>query len=440
MELTFSCLPLDFIRHIGIDAALDLLVIAILLFLSGMFSSSEVAFFSLNPVQLAEIQKKPTGPHAMMLKLLQRPKRLLATLLISNNLVNVAIVILASVFVLGTFDFSEFPTLGFVIEVILVTFVIVLMGEVMPKIYATQKTMSLARFVVYPVYIADKILTPFSYLLVRWTAAVDKRIARKGYHATIDDLTHAIDLTSDQSTPADEKKILKSIVRFGNIVVRQVMRPRVDIMAFDSQMRFTEVLAKVKEQGYSRIPVYEGSYDTVTGMLYIKDLLPHLDKDDDFDWQALVRRPYFVPENKKINDLLDEFQEKKIHMAIVIDEYGTALGIVSLEDILEEIVGEISDEFDDEEPFYSKLDDQNYVFEAKTPVNDVCRIMNVDRRVFGKADNLAGYILEQSGTIPGKGEVIEGKNLRFTIEASDRRRIMRIKVTRLTEPKEKANE
>ena len=432
MEFALTALlPLDIVRSIGFDAAGYVLVIFILLLFSGLFSSSEVTFFSLNPAQLSELKKNPSGPHTMILQLLQRPKKLLATLLISNNLVNVAIVILASLAVMKIFDFSSVPVLGFAIEVIIVTFLIVLLGEVMPKIYATHKTLSLARLVVYPVYVANKLMTPFSYLLVRWTAAVDKRIARRGYHATIDDLTHAIDLASDKNTPADEKMILKSIVKFGDIEVGQVMRPRVDVIGFDETLTFSAILEKVEEHGYSRIPVYRDSFDTVIGMLYTKDLLPYLEKDNSFNWQTLLRKPYFVPENKKISNLLDEFQIKKIHMAIVIDEYGTGLGIVSLEDILEEIVGEISDEFDDEEPFYSKLDDDNYVFEAKTSVNDVCRIMNIDNKVFGKAHNLAVFILEISGKIPTLNEVIEHKNMRFTIESSDKRRIKRVKVTRV---------
>ena len=426
-----ALLPLDVFHSFSVDTVVYTLIVCLLLFLSGLFSSSEVAFFSLGPVQLAELKKHPGGSNSVILLLLARPKRLLATLLISNNLVNVAIVILSSMVVFKTFDFAAFPLAGFVIEVIMITFLIVLLGEVMPKIYATHKTLSLARLVAYPIFFADKLLSPFSYVLVRCTAAVDRRISRKGYHATIDDLSHAIDLASDQSTPDDEKKILKGIVKFGNITAQQVMRPRVDVMALEKGLSYSQILKAVEEHGYSRIPVYQNSFDTVTGILYIKDLLPYLDQDDSFKWQPLLREPYFVPENKKINNLLNEFQEKKMHMAVVVDEYGMPIGIVSLEDILEEIVGEMSDEFDDEEPFYSRLDDDNFVFEAKTPIPDVCRTMNLDAKLFGGSSNLAGFILEVSGKIPQKEDVINLKTLRFTIESSDKRRIKRVKITRI---------
>jgi len=438
-SITASFTALNIFVTLGFETAVYAVVIFFLLFLSGLFSSSEVAFFSLNPAHLAELKKRPGGTGAMILHLLRHPKRLLATLLIANSLVNVGIVILSSVAILQTFDFSAFPVTGFVIEVVLVTFLIVLLGEVMPKIYATHKTLVLARLVATPIFVADKLFSPLSYVLVRWTAAVDKRIRRKGYQATLDDLTHAIDLASDQTTQADEKKILKGIVRFGNISVRQVMRPRGDVFALEEGMPFSAILDAVREHGYSRIPVYRGSFDTVTGILYTKDLLPHLDQDDTFRWQPLMRQPYFVPGNMKINSLLDEFREKRMHMAVVVDEYGMPLGIVSLEDVLEEIVGDISDEFDDEEPFYSRLDDDTFVFEAKTSVPDICRAMGLDTAVFGQASNLAGFLLGLAGRIPARGEVLAAGNLRFTIEASDKRRIKRVKVHRIV-PAVRAND
>jgi putative hemolysin len=427
---------LSILKPFNLGIALELLVIFILLFFSGLFASSEVAFFSLNPAQLDEIKNDlQRKSNALINQLLSRPKRLLATLLIANSLVNIAIIILSSYTVIQLFDFSEHPQLGFIIQVVVITFMIVLLGEVMPKVYTTHKALSMAQTVVYPIYAVDKLLSPLSFVLVSSTRIIEKRLTKKGYDITIDELTHAIDITSDQTTPADEKKILKGIVKFGNIDVKQIMKARIDVIALDKKTPFSSVLKTIEEAGYSRLPVYEDNFDRIIGILYIKDLIAHLDKDDTFKWTSIIRPPYFVPESKKINNLLDEFQDKKMHIAIVIDEYGSASGIVSLEDILEEIVGEISDEFDDDEPQYSKLDDNNFVFEAKALLNDVCRAMDIERTVFdevgGETDTLAGLLLELYGKIPNKGEKITFKDFKFTIESADKRRIKRVKVTRL---------
>lgn len=406
-----------------------------------MLASSEVAFFSLGPSQLEEIKNNlHRKSNNIINALLARPKRLLATLLIGNSLVNIAIIIISSFTVGQIFDFSLHPRLGFIIQVIVITFMIVLLGEVMPKVYATQKALSMAQTVAFPLYAFDKLLSPLSYVLVSLTHVIEKRLTKKGYDITIDELTHAIDITSDQTTPADEKKILKGIVKFGNIDVKQIMKARVDAIALEKKFPFSKVLQIVEEAGYSRLPVYEETFDKVIGILYIKDLIAHLDKNDDFKWTTLIRPPYFIPESKKINDLLDEFQEKKMHMAVVIDEYGSAKGIVSLEDILEEIVGEISDEFDDEEPVYSKLDENNFVFEAKTLLNDVCRVMEIERSLFdeitGETDTLAGLVLELAGKIPVKGEKVNFKDFIFTIESADRRKIKRVKITKVVHKEE----
>ncbi len=434
---------LSILREFAVSSAVDLVAIVVLLFFSGLFSSSEVAFFSLGPTQLEEIKNNLyRKSNNLISHLLGRPKRLLATLLIANSLVNIAIIIISSFTVNQIFDFSLHPKLGFIIQVIAITFMIVLFGEVMPKVYATHKALQMAQVVAFPIYAIDKLLSPLSYVLVSFTHVIERRLTKKGYDITIDELTHAIDITSDQTTPADEKKILKGIVKFGNIDVKQIMKARVDVIALEKKTSFSDVLKTVEEAGYSRLPVFEGTFDKVIGILYIKDLIAHLDKDDSFKWTSLIHPPYFIPESKKINDLLDEFQEKKMHMAIVIDEYGSATGIVSLEDILEEIVGEISDEFDDEEPVYSRLDENNFVFEAKTLLNDVCRVMEIERSIFddvtGEKDTLAGLVLELTGKIPLKGEKINYKDFMFTIDSADRRKIKRVKITKLVhEPEDK---
>ena len=316
--------------------------------------------------------------------MLHKPKGLLATLLITINFVNIAIVVLSSLLINLVFNFSGHETWGFVIQVVAVTFVIVLFCEVMPKVYAQQNAMRTARISVFPVYVLDKLLKPFSYFLVASTSFVEKRIQQKSYDVSVDELTHAIDVTSNKDTPEEEKKILKGIARFGNIDVKQIMKSRMDVVGVDTETKFKELLPLIIENRYSRLPVFNESFDSVTGVLYTKDLLPYLDRqqDDTFKWQSLVRPAYFVPESKKINDLLQEFQEKKMHLAIVVDEYGGNSGIVTLEDILEEIVGEIHDEFDEEELTYSKLDDRNFVFDGKALINDVCRVMELDRKNF----------------------------------------------------------
>jgi len=317
---------------------------------------------------------------------------------------------------------------------VLITFIIVMFGDVIPKVYATKNNLRLAQRFAIPLYITHRLFYPFSYLMAGTTAFIEKRMKKISYNVTIDELTHAIDIASDTTTPIEEKKILKGIVKFGNLDVTQIMRPRIDVIAFEMKTPFTELLKKILEAGYSRVPVYDENLDNVKGILHIKDLLAHFEKNDDFEWQTLMRKPFIVPESKKINDLLEEFQEKKIHLAVVVDEFGGVAGIVTLEDILEEIVGELNDEFDDDETFYSKLDDNNYVFEAKTSITDVCRIMNFDLEEFddvkGETSTLAGLILEIVGKIPSTGEVIRYKNFDFKIEGADKRKIKRVKITR----------
>ena len=428
----------------SIEFMIESIVLVSLLLFSGFFSGAETAFFAINPAQLYSLKDSTSGPSRVVFRLLEKPKRLLATLLITVNFINIAIVVISSLMISQIFNFTHHQTIGFLIQVVAVTFVIVLFCEVMPKVYATQNAIRFSQWSAIPVYLVDKVLRPISSLLVFSTSMVDKRMIHKGYDVSVDELTHAIDVTSDKNTPDDEKKILKGIARFGNIDVRQIMKSRMDVIAFDNQLSFPELFPIIVENKYSRVPVFEGSFDAVIGVLYIKDLLPYLDKQNDstFDWMKLVRPAYFVPESKKINDLLQEFQEKKIHLAIVVDEYGGTSGIATMEDVLEEIVGEINDEFDDDEVFYSKLDEYNYVFEGKTLLNDLCRVTEIDREIFSTGDTdvetLAGFILEMKGSIPFRNEVLSHEGVLFTIESADRKRIKRVKLT-LPEKKEDQN-
>lgn len=432
--ISASIIKPDFVFSIGLFFQLILFVG--LLFVSGYYSGTETAFFALTPAQFFSLKESESGRSKMLYKLLEKPKTLLATLLITINFVNIAIVVLSSLIMEEVFDFTQHETIGFLIQVVILTFVIVMFCEVMPKIFATQNPLRSSLGSAYSVYILDKLLRPLSSVLVMSTSIVDKRFGQKGYDVSMDELTHAIDITSDKSTPEEEKNILKGIARFGNIDVKQIMKPRMDVVAFSKDLTFSELFPLIVENRYSRVPVYEGSFDKVIGVLCIKDLLPFLDKKNDssFDWLKQIRPAYFVPESKKINDLLKEFQELKNHLAIVIDEYGGSSGIVTLEDVLEEIVGEINDEFDEDELFYSRLDAKNYVFEGKTNLNDISRVMEIDRKIFQtgndeEPDTLAGLILYIKGGIPPRFEVVEHNNIKFTIESSDRKRIKRVKIT-----------
>ncbi len=413
----------------------SLITIIFLLICSAMISGAEVAYFSLTPAHLKEIKSKEIPVNKVILAHLKAPKRLLATILISNNFVNVAVVILSTFFSGHLFDFSSFPVLGFVIEVVVITLLLLLFGEIMPKIYANQKQIVFARLMARPLKILSSIFYPVSSLLMASTKVIDKRLVTKGQSISMTELTDAIDLTVEKGKPTEETKILKGIVRFSDIAVSEIMRSRMDVVSVDIDMPFNRVIQVVVESGYSRIPAFEESFDNVRGVLYVKDLLPYLNSGEHFNWTTLLRPSFFVPENKKINDLLQEFQEKKIHLAIVVDEYGGTSGIVTMEDIIEEIIGEITDEFDTPEDGigYKKLDDHNYIFEGKTSINDFCKVTGFDDDVFdeikGDADSLAGVILELLGEIPEKGKDISYRNFSFKIISVDKRRIKQIKVT-----------
>jgi len=317
--------------------------------------------------------------------------------------------------------------------VIAVTFLILLVGEVTPKIYATQNPLNSARTLVFLVQFLQKLFSPVSSVLIYSTSLLDKVIKRKSHNISVDELSHALELTSDEDIPEEDHKILRGIVKFGNTDVKQIMRSRMDVTAFEYKTNFKKLLADITSFGFSRVPIYKESLDHIAGVLYTKDLLQYLNEADGFNWQSIIRPPFFVPENKKIDDLLREFQHKKIHLAIVVDEYGGTSGIVTLEDVIEEIVGEINDEFDDDDLIYSKLDDANFVFEGKAPLNDIYRILEVDsddfENVKGEADTLAGFLIELEGRIPTKNEKIKFKNLLFTVESADNRKVKRVKVT-----------
>lgn len=416
-----------------LSVIISIVLIGLLLLCSALMSGSENAFFSLSTQTLDELRETDSSYARATVYLLNHPKKLLATILIANNFVNVAVVMISSFIVSIVFNFTLYPLAGFILQVVVITFLIVMIGEVLPKIYAVQNSMKLVKLMAVPMLSLSKVLYPFVYVLEKSTSIIDKRITKKGHMLSIDELTHAINITSEEDAPNDEKEILRSIVNFGNISVKEIMKPRMDVVAYENTITLSELIKEINEWGYSRIPVYEDNFDKVIGVLYIKDLLPHLNKDDSFKWQQLIKPPYFVPESKKIDDLLKEFQSKRVHLAVVVDEYGGTNGIVTMEDILEEIFGEIKDEFDDDELFYSKLDENNYVLEAKIPLNDMCKLMELDDNVFdsvrGESDTLGGMILEITRKIPNLKQKVEYGDFTFTIESVDKRKIKRVKVT-----------
>ncbi|MBN3036497.1 MAG: gliding motility-associated protein GldE [Bacteroidales bacterium] len=412
-----------------------MLVNLILFLCSAMISGAEVAFFSLNPAQ-KQLLKDGYGRNSrLIIELLETPKKLLATILIVNNFVNVTIVILSAFLIGRLFDFSPYPFWGYVIQVFAITFLILLLGEILPKIYATQRALSFAHVMARPMFVLIAVFRPLSILLERSTRIIDRKVARKTASISMSELSDAIDITSSEETPEEERQILRGIVKFGDTEVREIMKSRMDVTTVESSVPFPELIRIVIQSGYSRIPVFEENFDKVLGILYIKDLLPHLDETGEFNWLHLVRPVVFVPENKRISDLMQEFQEKKMHMAVVVDEYGGTSGIVTLEDIIEEIIGEISDEFDvpGDEVDYTRLDERNFLFEGRTSLNDFCKITGVDDKLFdrvkGDSDTLAGLILELEGEIPHRGTQVEFDRFLFRIETADSRRIKKIRVT-----------
>ena len=426
-------LLIGFIKPFTLSTLLSFCVLILLLLFSALISGSEVAYFSLNPRENEELNSSDKKSHDNMKLLLSAPKKLLATILISNNFVNVAIIILSTYTIENAFDLNALPTwISFLIQVAGITFIILLFGEVIPKVYATKHALKMAETMSSALILLKKVFQPISSLLIHSTGIIDKKIKKKGLDVSVEELSDALDLTEGIPQDNDEHRILKGIVKFGETSVKQVMKARMDVIAIEHNTSFNEVLNIIMDCGHSRIPVYEDSFDKIQGLLYIKDLLPHIKEGDNFDWIKLIRNPFFVPENKKLDDLLKEFQDKKIHLAIVVDEYGGSSGIITLEDVLEEIVGEISDEFDADDIFYSKLDENNYIFEGKTSLNDIFKLIKIeDETIFDDintdADTLAGLVIEIAGKIPLKNEKINYKNFTFIIEAADKRRVKRIK-------------
>lgn len=417
-----------------------LLAMLLLLVVSAFISASEVALFSLSPVQKEELRESDDPVNADIIQLLEKPDReraprkLLATILIANNAVNIAIVLLSSLVAAELVPAHRYPLwMVFVVHVAVVTFIILLFGEMIPKIYATRSNLTVARIMARPLIIACWLFTPISALLLA-TSRYFESLLRKNTNTVIsvDELGHALELTANEERTAEEHKILEGIVTFGAKEVAQIMTPRTEIAALPDDSDFDSVLKFIRHKGFSRIPVYKNSLDDISGFLFIKDLLPYY-RQADFHWQSLVRPPYFVSENKKIDDLLQEFQRDKIHLAIVVDEYGGTSGLVTLEDVLEEVVGEIADEFDEDENRYSQLDERNYVFEAHIALSDLCRILNIDESEFEEArgDNttLAGLLIELAGKIPARGEVIHFNGYRFAVEVADHRKVKRVKIT-----------
>ena len=416
----------------------------VLLLCSALISGTEVAFFSLSKTDIIKISDETKGQNPVVL-LLQNPSKLLATILITNNFINILIVLIFAS--LGEVFLKEqslsLTILGFIlpssivkfsIEVLLVTFFILLFGEVLPKVYASRRALKFCNLMCRPLQFLSFFLTPLSFPLINLTNVIEKKLGSKNSNFSVEILSKALELTSEGSTTKEEKKILEGIVSFGNTETVQIMKPRIDIFALSHDETYDEVLTKILKHGYSRNPVYKNSIDNIVGILYAKDLLGFLDNKD-FDWQELLREPFFVPENKKLDDLLVEFRERKNHLAIVVDEYGGTSGIVTLEDVIEEIVGEINDEFDTDDLSYSKIDANNYIFDGKITIKDFCKVLeDTNEEKFeeykGESETIAGFILEISGKFPKIGEKINFDRFTFTIEALDRKRIKQLKVTR----------
>ncbi len=415
------------------DHVVSLIIIFILIACSALVSASEVAFFALGPAEKKDLEEDSSRSSQAILKLLAKPKDLLATILITNNFINVCIIILSTEVIDQFFPQSNQPnTLRFLIEVVGITTFLLLLGEVAPKLYASRNTLSTARFMSNPISFIN-ILPPFSWLrwlLVNGTNMINRRAKKRGINLSTDDLEHALALTKEDSDNEDEHRILEGIIKFGNTEVKQIMKSRLDIVTISSEASFEEVLEVVLEAGYSRIPIHESTFDNVIGILYIKDLLPYINNAA-FDWKPLMRKPYFIPENKKIDDLLKEFQDMKMHMAIVVDEYGGANGLVTLEDVLEEIVGDITDEFDDDDLIYTKIDESTYLFEGRTSLVDFYKVLEIDGKDFdqikGESDTIGGFIIEQAGRILRNNEYIRCGNMKLIVESSDKRRIKMIK-------------
>ncbi len=407
-----------------------LIAILVLLLMSALVSGSEIAFFSLSASQLDEIQKDKKGK--IIINLLDKPKELLATILVANNFVNIAIVILSSYLTTPLLEGLN-ETLKFVIEIILITFLILLFGEILPKVYANRNPVSFAKLMAKPLVVLQKIFYPVSVFLIQSTKIVEKKLNNHSQNITREELSQVLELTADKATTQEEKEMLQGIISFGETEAKQIMRPRIDVFALEDDLKAEDVLQQVSKQGYSRIPVYKENMDNIIGVLFAKDLLPYLNQTD-FDWKLLLREAFFVPENMKLDDLLKEFQERKTHLAVVVDEYGGTSGIITLEDVIEEIVGEITDEYDQDEHNFVRIDHNTYEFDAKISLKDFYKILDFtdeEEEIFenekGDAESLAGFFLEHSGGFPKKNDTIRIGNIELTATGVDGKRIKKIK-------------
>nr|WP_309760533.1 gliding motility-associated protein GldE [Flavobacterium sp.] len=423
---------LFFSYAIDVNLVFGIAGIVVLLFCLGLVSGAEVALFSLSQKDIDAITQVNSSKGKMIAALLEKPKKLVATLLIASNFLNISIILLFYLVVETIFSDLNTTLFKFGSEVLMATFLIVLFGAVLPKVYVSRNSLKFSKLIVYPIVFLDRFLSPISLPMRAATIYLHNKLGKQKTNFSVDQLSQALELTASDETSTEEQKILEGIVSFGNTDTKQVMSPRIDIFALEIEESFAVICSKIIEKGYSRIPVYRDNIDQIEGVLYVKDLLPHINTNE-FDWKSLLREPFFVPENKKLDNLLKDFQSMKSHLAIVVDEYGGTSGLVSLEDVIEEIVGDISDEFDDENINFSQIDDKNYLFEGKINLKDFYRIIDVDEELFeikkGEAETLAGFILEIIGNFPKKNQKITFQNCLFTVEAVDQKRIKQIKVT-----------
>jgi putative hemolysin len=433
--------PPSLFLAITLDSGLiiSVLVLIVLLICSALISGAEIAFFSLTATDFEDesSENELSGNMVIVQKLLTKPKKLLATILVANNFINIAIVLifasLSDSMFSGITDSYYGVNLRFLVEVGIVTFVILLFGEILPKVYASRKSVQFASFMAIPLNILDTVLSPISSTMQSGIKYIEEKFGNQKPNISVDQLSQALELTSEEDKLNEDHKILQGIVTFGNTDTKQVMKPRMDIFALDETASYESIMPDIIANGYSRIPVFKENIDSIIGILYVKDLMPHIDSKE-LEWNKLLRKPYFVPENKKLDDLLNEFKEMHMHMAIVVDEYGGTSGLISLEDIIEEIVGEISDEFDDEDLVFSKLDENTFVFEGKTPMKDFYKVIKLEiptlfENAKGDAETLAGFLLEVSKSFPKRGEVIKFHNYTFTVEGFENKRINQIKVS-----------
>ncbi len=400
--------------------------------MSAFISASEIAFFGLKKVDVNDLNQKNAKVGKIVADLIKRPKKLLATILIFNNSINIGLVILSTIFVDKIEGLTAPSNWFFPIQLIVVTSLILLFGEILPKIYATKKGKKTALVMARPIMVLSYVFHALSMILISISNLFDKSFKQENRSISVDELSRVHKMVDNLEGGEQEQKMLEGILAFGNTEVKNAMKPRVDVVSLDINSSFTAVKDLIMLSGFSRVPVHENGFDNVKGVLYIKDLLPHINKGDEFEWVSIIRQPFFVPENKKLDDLLIEFQEKKIHLAVVVDEYGGSSGVITLEDVIEEIVGDMRDEFDSPEVEYSKLDNYRYVMEGKTQLKDFYRIIGIDGEVFeknkGDSDTLAGFVLELKGDFPFKGEIIVYDNYTITIEELEKRRIKRVKV------------